>query len=584
MRKVIIIILLVCGLDIHAADIRITPDSSLADAVRHARELRRLGQATDVTIHLAAGTYFLYEPLRLRPEDSGLTIAGNNAVISGGLKITNWKKQGKLMVADVPDFNGRPIDFRQLWINGSKAVRARSVPVGFTDGNDPFEQMPRIRTYDKKNHVLWVPKTAVSKIVNAPYVEMVLHEMWCTSNLRIKDLSVHGDSVAVTFHNPEAKIQFEHPWPSPMTPNTGHPSPFYLTNAKELLDEPGEWYHDIRTHKLYYMPRQGETVREAIVPVMETLVDVIGSAERPVRNITMKGVTFSHTTWMRPSEKGHVPLQAGMYLTEAYKLRPQIDRPNNHKLDNQGWLGRANAAVELRYAEDVNFDGCRFEHLGGSGLDYVLACHRGTTTQCTFTDIAMNGYVCGSFSPEGLETHLPYAPTDFREVCTGQTVSNCDFHDVTNEDWGCVAIAAGYVNGITIDHNTIHDVSYTGISLGWGWNRDLVCMKDNKVHANLIYNYAQHMYDCAGIYTLGNQPGTVISENVVRDIARPSYVHDPNHWFYLYTDEGSSNITIKDNWTPEEKFLQNANGPGNVWENNGPNVNENIKRNAGISK
>ena len=575
------ILLLVCGLNIHAADIYITPDSSLADAVRHAREMRRLGQATDVTIHLATGTYFLYEPLRLRPEDSGLTIAGNNAVISGGLKITNWKKQGKLMVADVPDFNGRPIDFRQLWVNGCKVVRARSVPVGFADGSDTFEEMPRIRAYDKKNRILWIPKTAVAKILNAPYAEMILHEMWCTSNLRIKSIDIQGDSAGVRFHNPEAKIQFEHPWPSPMTPDTGHPSPFYLTNAKELLDEPGEWYHDIRTHKLYYMPRQGETVREAIVPVLETLVDVVGSAEHPVRNITMKGITFAHTTWMRPSEKGHVPLQAGMYLTEAYKLRPQIDRPSNHKLDNQGWLGRADAAVELRYAEDVNFDQCRFEHLGGSGLDYVIACRRGTTTNCTFTDIAMNGYVCGSFSPEGLETHLPYAPTDFREVCTGQTVSDCDFHNVTNEDWGCVAIAAGYVNGITIDHNTIHDVSYTGISLGWGWNRDSVCMRDNRVHANLIYNYAQHMYDCAGIYTLGNQPGTVISENVVRDIVRPSYVHDPNHWFYLYTDEGSSNITIRDNWTPEEKFLKNANGPGNVWDNNGPQVNENIKRNAG---
>ena len=581
MRKVVIIILLVCGLNIHAADIRITPDSSIADAVRQAREMHRLGQATDVTIHLAPGTYFLYEPLRLRPEDRGLTIAGNNAVISGGLKISNWKKQGKLMVADVPDFNGRPIDFRQLWVNGSKAVRARSVPVGYADGNDPFEEMPRIRAYDKKNGILWIPKTAVAKILNAPYAEMILHEMWCTSNLRIKSIDIQGDSAAVRFHNPEAKLQFEHPWPSPMTPDTGHPSPFYLANAKELLDEPGEWYHDIRAHKLYYMPRQDETVREAIVPVLETLVDVVGSAERPVRNITMKGIIFSHTTWMRPSEKGHVPLQAGMYLTEAYKLRPQIDRPSNHKLDNQGWLGRADAAVELRYTEDVNFDNCRFEHLGGSGLDYVFACLRGTTTHCTFADIAMNGYVCGSFSPEGLETHLPYAPTDFREVCTGQAVSDCDFHDVTNEDWGCVAIAAGYVNGITIDHNTIHDVSYTGISLGWGWNRDSVCMRDNHVHANLIYNYAQHMYDCAGIYTLGNQPGTVISENVVRDIAKPSYVHDPNHWFYLYTDEGSSNITIRDNWTPEEKFLQNANGPANVWENNGPNVNENIKRNAG---
>ena len=492
------------------------------------------------------------------------------------MKITGWKRQGKLLVADVPDFNGRPVDFRQLWVNGQKAVRARDV--------SDFEQMNRIRTYDKKNHILWVPRKAVEKILKAPYAEMVLHEMWCTSNLRIKSITPQGDSAAVRFHQPEARLQFEHPWPSPMTPDTKHPSPFYLTNAKELLDEPGEWYHDIREHKVYYMPRAGETIREAIVPMLETLVEFIGTAEHPVRNITMKGIRFSHATWMRPSEKGHVPLQAGMYLMEAYKLRPQIDRPNNHKLDNQGWLGRADAAVELRYTEDCNFDGCRFEHLGGSGLDYVVACRRGTTTNCTFTDIAMNGYVCGSFSPEGLETHLPYQPTDFREVCTGQTVEQSEFYDISNEDWGCVAICAGYVSGITIDHNTIHDVSYTGISLGWGWNRDLVCMKDNKVHANLIYNYANHMYDCAGIYTLGNQPGTLISENVVRDIATPSYVHDPNHWFYLYTDEGSSNITLRDNWTPSDKFLKNANGPGNVWENNGPMVGDSIKNNAGKKK
>ena len=565
-----------------AADITITPDSSLADAVRKAREMRRLGQATEVTIHLSEGTYYLYEPLRLRPEDSGLTIEGEHAVISGGMRITGWKRQGKLLVADVPDFNGRPIDFRQLWVNELKAVRARDV--------SDFEQMARIRMYDKKNKVLWIPKKAVEKVLKAPYLEMVLHEMWCTSNLRIKSLSVHGDSVAVRFHDPEAKLQFEHPWPSPMTPDTGHPSPFYLTNAKELLDEPGEWYHDVRAHKLYYMPWEearskkqeaGGKRQEAIVPVLETLVECVGTAEHPVRNITFKGITFSHTTWMRPSMKGHVPLQAGMYLTEAYKLRPQIDRPNNHKLDNQGWLGRADAAVELRYAENVSFEQCRFERLGGSGLDYVEGCRGGSVTRCTFTDIAMNGLVVGSFSPEGLETHLPYQPTDIREICTGQTVEQSEFYDVTNEDWGCVAIAAGYVSGINISHNTSHDVSYTGISLGWGWNRDLVCMKDNRVHANLIYNYAQHMYDCAGIYTLGNQPGTIISENVVRDIATPSYVHDPNHWFYLYTDEGSSNITLRDNWTPSEQFLKNANGPGNVWENNGPQVSDDIKQRAG---
>ena len=584
MKQLLLIFALLYGLNIQASDIYVALGQSIGDAVRQAREMVRKGEATNVTIHLEPGIHRITETITLRPEDSGLTIEGNGAIISGGVSVNVWKTQGQLYVAEIPDFNGRPVDFRQLWVNQEKAIRANNV-------NENWENMPRILTYDKQNQILWIPKKAVEKIVkskssNSKYLEMVLHEMWCTSNLRIKALNVHGDSVAVTFHDPEAKLQFEHPWPSPMTPNTGHPSPFYLTNSRALVDWPGEWYHDILSHKLYYYPRDREGIgREAfaaVYPVIPTLFEIVGTPDRPVHDITFKGVTFSHTTWMRPSEKGHVPLQAGMYLTEAYKLRPQIDRPNNHKLDNQGWLGRADAAVEVRYAENVNFDGCRFEHLGGSGLDYVIGCNGGTVTHSTFKDIAMNGFVCGSFSPEGLETHLPYSPTDVREVCTKQEVSNCEFSNVSNEDWGCVAICAGYVSGINIEHNTIHDVSYTGISLGWGWNRDLVCMKDNKVHANLIYNYAQHMYDCAGIYTLGNQPGTVISENVVRDIAKPSYVHDPNHWFYLYTDEGSSNITLRDNWTPSDKFLKNANGPGNVWENNGSQVSDDIKRRAGV--
>lgn len=51
----------------------------------------------------------------------------------------------------------------------------------------------------------------------------------------------------------------------------------------------------------------------------------------------------------------------------------------------------------------------------------------------------------------------------------------------------------------------------------------------------------------------------------------------------LYTDEGSSFITVRDNWTEADKFLKNANGPGNVWENNGPMVNDSIKVKAGVA-
>lgn len=585
--KKIILPLLLMGITVclHAADIHVKAGESIADAIRQARELRRLNDPSikeGITIHLAEGRYTLYESLFLRPEDSGTPtsptiIKGEGkVVVSGGVSLTGWKRQGKLLVADVPDFCGRPFDFRQLYINGQKAVRARDVA--------DFEQMHRIIRVDKQQRVLWVPAEAVKKIVKAPYAEMVLHEMWCVANLRIRQIAIQGDSAAVSFHEPESKIQFEHPWPCPMVTTTGHNSAFYLTNARELLDVPGEWYHDIRARKLYYYPHQGEQIREAIVPAVETLMRVEGTLDRPVKHVRVEGITFSHSTWMRPSLQGHVPLQAGMYLTDAYKLRPQIDRPKNHKLDNQGWLGRPASAVVVKAAHDIHFVDCDFAHLGSTGIDYEWGTRGGSIQDCHFQDIAGNGILTGSFSPEAHETHLPFDPEDGREVCRELLIRNNVITDVTNEDWGTHGICAGYVRDINIEHNTISEVSYTAVSLGWGWNRTVGCMRNNTVHANHIHHYAKHMYDVAGIYTLGSQPHSFITENYIHSIYTPGYAHDPNHWFYLYTDEGSSFITLRNNWTEGEKFLKNAIGPGNVWENNGPMVNDSIKVNAGVLK
>ncbi len=561
------------------------PKATLTSALRQAREMRRLGAEgveSGINIHLAGGDYYLYEPVFIRPEDSGtatsptVITSSGDARLNGGVRIEGWKRQGKLLVADVPRFNGRPLDFRQLYVNGHKAVRARDV--------EDFEKMYRIIGNDPKNEVLWVPAEAVKKIKNAPYAEMVLHEMWCVANLRIKSIDIQGDSAAVRFHNPESRIQFEHPWPRPMVTTDGHNSAFYLTNAKELLDVPGEWYHDIDTRKLYYYPFDGETVKDAIVPAIETLVNIEGTLDRPVENVRIENIAFEYTTWMRPSLMGHVPLQAGMFMTDGYKINPKMERKQNHKLDNQGWLGRPAAAVVVKGANDIDFLGCRFEHLGSSGLDYEWGTRGGLIEGCLFRDIAGNGIVAGSFSPASHETHLPYDPADGREVCSGLTIANNLITNVTNEDWGTLGICAGYVRDINIEHNEINDVSYSGINLGWGWTRTVNCMRNNRVHGNLIHHYARHMYDVAGVYTLGSQPHSFVTENCVRDIYVPGYAHDPHHWFYLYTDEGSSFITVKDNWTEGEKYLQNANGPGNTWENNGPAVSDSIRNNAGLTK
>jgi len=573
---------------------RQSPKATLTSALRQAREWRRTEDNRiqgGITIYMEGGTYAFHEPVFIRPEDSGTkesptiirSVGDEKVILSGGISINGWKKQGKVWVADVPVFNGRPLDFRQLWVNGKKAVRARDV--------EDFEKMNRICSVDEKNEILYVPVVSIRRLIDnkgnlkAKYAEMVLHQMWCVANLRIRSVEVQGDSAAIRFHQPESRIQFEHPWPRPMVTTDGHNSAFYLTNARELQDVPGEWYHDIDARKVYYYPREGEKMQEAevIVPAVETLVRVEGTLDRPVCHIRFEKITFSYTTWMRPSEKGHVPLQAGMYLTDGYRIEPKMQRNYlNHPLDNQGWLGRPAAAVRVVAARQIDFERCRFVHIGSTGLDYEEAVQGGVVRGCLFRDIAGNGLLVGSFSPAAHETHLPYDPADRREVCTQQQINNCYFTEIGNEDWGCLAIAAGYVGDINIEHNEISEVPYSGISLGWGWTQTVNCMRNNRVHANLIHHYAKHMYDVAGIYTLGSQPKSYVTENCVHSIYKPGYVHDPNHWFYLYTDEGSSFITVRDNWTEGEKYLQNANGPGNVWENNGPKVDSVIRERAGV--
>lgn len=573
---------------------RQSPKATLTSALRQAREWRRTEDNRiqgGITIYMEGGTYAFHEPVFIRPEDSGTkesptvirSVGDEKVILSGGISINGWKKQGKVWVADVPVFNGRPLDFRQLWVNGKKAVRARDV--------EDFEKMNRICSVDEKNEMLYVPVVSIRRLIDnkgnlkAKYAEMVLHQMWCVANLRIRSVEVQGDSAAIRFHQPESRIQFEHPWPRPMVTTDGHNSAFYLTNARELQDVPGEWYHDIDARKVYYYPREGEKMQEAevIVPAVETLVRVEGTLDRPVCHIRFEKITFSYTTWMRPSEKGHVPLQAGMYLTDGYRIDPKMQRNYlNHPLDNQGWLGRPAAAVRVVAAKQIDFERCRFEHLGSTGLDYEEAVQGGVVRGCLFRDIAGNGLLVGSFSPAAHETHLPYDPADRREVCTQQQINNCYFTEIGNEDWGCLAIAAGYVGDVNIEHNEISEVPYSGISLGWGWTQTVNCMRNNRVHANLIHHYAKHMYDVAGIYTLGSQPKSYVTENCVHSIYKPGYVHDPNHWFYLYTDEGSSFITVRDNWTEGEKYLQNANGPGNVWENNGPKVDNDVRERAGL--
>ncbi|KQN39004.1 hypothetical protein ASE92_06225 [Pedobacter sp. Leaf41] len=571
------------------------PLATLHAAIRKARELRRLKDPSTkdgIKILVGAGIYQLHEPIILRPEDAGTKdspteiFATEKVVLSGGVKIAGWKKVngtvaglpkkafGKIWVADLPNDGISALIFRQLWVNGTKAIRAK---------NYNGEAMGRILSWDKKNQTCRIPlqpNTDLSKIAG---MEMLIHQWWAIANLRVKSVKVIGNAAELSFMQPESRIQSEHPWPAPwISEKTGN-SAFYLSNAIQFLDEPGEWFEDLKNHKIYYWPKASENMRNAdvVAPALENLVKIEGTIDHPVSFVSFKGISFEHATWRRPSRQGHVPHQAGMYMLDAYKLATP-GTPDKPGLENQAWVGRPAAAVEVNFANQISFENCRFQHLASTGLDFNKGTSDNLIRGNLFKDIGGSAILVGTFSDEASEVHVPYNPKDKREISTNDRIEDNLITDVTNEDWGAVGIGAGYVKGIKIIHNEISDVSYSGISMGWGWTKTPNAMKNNTISANKIHHYGKHMYDVAGIYTLSAQPESFITENVVDSIYKAPYAHLPDHWFYLYTDEGSSEFTIKNNWTPTEKYLQNANGPGNVWENNGPKVAENIKQNAGL--
>ena len=226
------------------------PLATVAAALRKARELHRFGDASvsgGIHIILRGGVYVLHETLLIHAEDAGTAdsptfieaAAGEQPVLSGGVTINGWKKllspvvglafaaKGRVWVADIPMVNGELFEFRQLWVNGVKAVRAKSV-----NG----DAMQRILNWSKKDESCWIPTSSFTGWNNASGVELFIHQWWAIAILRIKKMEVHGDSTQLFFHQPESKIQNEHPWPAPwLSKETGN-SAFYLVNALELLD------------------------------------------------------------------------------------------------------------------------------------------------------------------------------------------------------------------------------------------------------------------------------------------------------------------------------------------------------------
>lgn len=518
------------------------PFKTLDRALTFVRE-KAASMNEDVVVYVGGGTYRLKTPLRFAKQDSGRNghsvvwkaVDGEKPVISGGIVVDGW----------TPDADGRwkarldVADMRQLYVNGARAQRARGA---FPEGGGRYGELQAIDA--DAGHT--APGEAMAAWRNQGDIEFGYPSSWSHMICKVKSITPDGQG--------GVKIAMQQPGFFLASRKEGRQAemPEYIENAFELLDEPGEWYFDKPAKTLYYLPRDGEdmTKTEAVVPVLETLMTLEG-----VENIRFEGLTFAEATWLTPNRIGHADVQANCTIApEALFER------DGWVVNLQNEYTKSPANVRLIASRNVRFERCSFTRLGGAGLDIEQGSQGNHVIGCVFQDISGSGVQIGDVKKQD------HHPDDPGRIVKGNRVENCVFRSIGAEYEDSVGVFGGYTQETVIAHNEFAELPYSAISIGWGWGEQdsgggsypapfmyeaPTPAKDNRIEFNHIHDVMLKRDDGGAVYTLGNQPGTIIRNN---------HIHDStNNPGGIYLDEGSGFIEVTGNLVYGVKTAMNYN-------------------------
>lgn len=295
-----------------------------------------------------------------------------------------------------------------------------------------------------------------------------------------------------------------------MSPHAG--DRYFLENVFEALDEPGEWYLDRQAMRLYYVPFADESPETTALytGALEQLLVIDGT-----NGVRFEGVAFRDCGWhpLLPQE-----------LTDFH---PGIEHPQA--------AYSTPACITVQNARNVVFDACGFLNIGFSALRLGNNAQDCFVTRSHFRNIGGNAvYISGE-------------NTENERTTRGVVVSDNHIEQYGRNWANAIGVFSTHARNLTIEHNEIHDGYYTAVSVGWVWGYSDSVTCANRICDNLIYDIGQGwLSDMGGIYTLGVQRDTIISGNVIHDVAA-----DPGEGGYggwgIYLDEGSSYICVEKN-------------------------------------
>ncbi|MFG2884734.1 right-handed parallel beta-helix repeat-containing protein [Streptomyces sp. NPDC048297] len=483
-----------------------------------ARDVARTVTGRDVRVELADGTYALTAPLTLGKDDSGVTWTAEqeaHPVLSGGRTLTGWTVNADgTWTTKVP----AGITPRQLFVDGERAVRARgeSCAASVCDAT--------------RTGMTGAEKTGIADWARPTDAEAVISVRWRNYHCRID--AVTGD--VMTFAQPcwtnsaSGTDRTGPAWDTTTVDSSRYTKVAFFENARELLHTPGEFVWDSAARTVTYLPREGENPRRshAVTPATEGLLVLDGA-----HDVRVSGIGFACSAYQQPNtDEGYAGMQAGLTLTGA-----------TGPVDHAGrYYTKPAAALTVRGGRHVTVDHSDFSRLGGAGVIFEQGTQDSSLTRNRFTDLSSGAAYIGDTEP------LPTPElTGARNTVAYNTIRRTGV-----EYTDSVGIWAGYEAGTVIDHNTLEELPYSGISVGWGWNQPEArtsVLRDNRITGNRITDVMQvrhEQHDGAAIYTQGAQPGTVISGNYVDRSAYGNTERDGNG---IYLDEQSSHIAVTEN-------------------------------------
>jgi len=484
-----------------AAELYVSPDGNDANPGTRGRPLRTLQGARDrvrnidkngsqdVLVLFKAGDYFIDNTVRFGREDSGSSDSRviyknwgekGSAQFIGGRALTAWKDEGGGIYSAKLDRNSYA-----LFENDQPAVMAREPDTGYHE----FESVLDF------SHLKFREADYGRFDYQGAAVRLWAH--WIPGKIAIQDIDFKRR--IITLVQPYPGTLKGTIWNDDWAARTR--TRFYIYNSKSFLDQPGEFYMDTTSHRLYYRPRRTPIDRQAIIAAtMDWLIDVDGASD-----IQFVGLTFKVSNGLLeviPSLPLDSNIRGGLiHLGDARNIVIKYCRLLNsgqngvivegdiEKCMIYGNLITQTVSGGVRFVGGNNRDNIidnNYVHHVGEGI-YVRNSVGDVIRYNLIHDVDENGFKSLYVERQTVSyNEISHVGLDGTDSDAAGIYTNCT--------------AGGPEGGhVTIDHNLLHDMVYNGypgypsaaiyLDLDGVYN----CTITNNVIYNMVHKFGVHI-------------------------------------------------------------------------------------------